>query len=243
MIKVGVIRGGISSEYPVSLATGEHVLSHLRGDELNNKYKTIDILITKDGTWHINGFPMRSLEELHNKVDVVFNALHGDFGEDGKIQQMLDQWNIPYTGSSAFASALGYNKNLSKEYFNNLGIKTPRHFYVPAYDESVDGEKTKYALKVAKFIWEKMPAPWIVKPVSGGSSMGIHVCKTFNSLVFAFEMGIIEGVNVLVEEMIEGREATVGVLEGFRGQDLYAFPSVEIRLPQEKTHFDYEAKY
>ena len=84
MIKVGVIRGGISSEYEVSLKTGSNVLSHLRSDKLNHKYKAIDILIDKEGTWHISGKPV-SISDVFHSVDVIFNALHGDFGEDGKV--------------------------------------------------------------------------------------------------------------------------------------------------------------
>ena len=105
MIKVGVVRGGPSSEYEVSLKTGANVLSHLRGDKLNSIYKTIDILIDKNGIWHKNGIPT-TIEKIFHSVDVIFNALHGDYGEDGKIQQVFDQWQIPYTGSGAFASAL-----------------------------------------------------------------------------------------------------------------------------------------
>ena len=93
MIRVGVIRGGPSSEYEVSLNTGANVLSHLRGDVLREKYKPVDILIDKDATWHVNGKPI-TLEHVSNNVDVIFNALHGEFGEDGKVQQMLNQWKI-----------------------------------------------------------------------------------------------------------------------------------------------------
>ena len=88
MIRVGVIRGGISSEYEVSLNTGANVLSHLRSDIMNEKYKPIDILIDRDGTWHMQGRPV-TLDHISNSVDVIFNALHGDFGEDGKDRKSV----------------------------------------------------------------------------------------------------------------------------------------------------------
>ena len=119
MIKVGVVRGGPSSEYEISLQTGANILSHLRAQKLNKNYKAIDILIDKNGDWYKNGIPV-TIEQIFNSVDVIFNALHGEYGEDGKIQQVLDQWGIPYTGSGSFASASGFNKALAKKQFEIL---------------------------------------------------------------------------------------------------------------------------
>jgi D-alanine-D-alanine ligase len=242
MIRVGVIRGGISGEYEVSLASGAQVLSNLRSDEMNKKYSAVDIFIDRDGVWHINGIPTM-MDKIIHKVDVIVNALHGDYGEDGKVQQILEQWHIPYTGSGPFASAVGYNKFLTKQEFTKLGIKTPRHILFPVYQEDFDGPKNEYALKKAKEVWERLPPPWIVKPLTGGSSMGVHVCKTFPALVEAFKVGVNEKVSVLVEEFINGKEATVGVIDNFRGQKVYALPPIEIRIPKTATFFDNEVKY
>ena len=242
MIKVGVIRGGVSSEYEVSLKTGSNVLSHLRGEKLSSIYKPIDILIDKEGVWHIGGKPV-SIEDVFNSVDVIFNALHGDFGEDGKVQQMLDMWKIPYTGSTAFASALGYNKALAKEQFISLGIKTPDYLIIPKYKEDTNGELEIYSRKIAKSIHDKLSPPWIVKPLSGGSSVGMRMCKTYPELLNAFLDGINMEVDVIVEEVILGKEATVGVVDNFRNKKLYVLPSVEIRIPKTKSFFDFEAKY
>lgn len=241
MIKVGVIRGGISSEYEVSLKTGSNVLSHLRGDKLNKKYKPIDILIDKEGTWHISGKPV-SVSDVFHSVDVIFNALHGDFGEDGKVQQILDQWKIPYTGSSAFASSLGYNKVLAKEQFLKLGIKTPNYLAIPKYEEE-DGSIDSYAVSISKKIHDKLSPPWILKPLSGGSSVGMRICRTYVDLIDAFLEGINTETDILVEEMIEGKEATVGVINNFRDKAVYVLPTVEIRIPKNKSFFDFEAKY
>lgn len=242
MIKVGVIRGGISGEYKVSLASGAEVLSHLRSDKLNNKYKAVDIFIDQDGVWHINGIPT-TMDKIIHKVDVIINALHGDYGEDGKVQQELENWNIPYTGSGPFASAIGYNKFLTKQEFTKLGINTPRHILFPVYQEDFDGPRDEYASKKAREVWERLPPPWIVKPLTGGSSMGVHVCKTFQSLTDAFQEGVNEKVSVLVEEFIKGKEATVGVIDDFRGKKVYTLPPIEIRIPKTSTFFDNDIKY
>ena len=242
MLRVGVIRGGVSGEYEVSLASGAQVLLHLRSDKLKDKYKAVDIFIDQDGIWHINGIPT-PIDKVVPKVDVIINALHGDYGEDGKVQQELERWNIPYTGSGPLASAIGYNKFLSKQEFAKLGINTPRHILFPVYQEDFDGLREEYAAKKAKEVWERLPPPWIVKPLTGGSSMGMHICKTFKSLVSAFEVGVNEKVSVLVEEFIKGKEATVGVIDEFRGKKVYALPPIEIRIPKTSSFFDNEVKY
>ncbi|MFA6251441.1 MAG: D-alanine--D-alanine ligase [Candidatus Paceibacterota bacterium] len=242
MIKVGVIRGGISGEYEVSLASGAQVLEHLRSDKMNKKYKPVDIFIDRDGIWHVSGIPT-TMDKIIHKVDVIVNALHGDYGEDGKVQQLLEQWGIPYTGSGPFASAIGYNKLLTKQEFSKLGINTPRHILFPAYQEDFDGPKDKYALSKAREVLERLPPPWIVKPLTGGSSMGMHICKTFQSLIDAFKDGVNGKVSVLVEEFIKGKEATVGVIDNFRGKDIYTLPPIEIRIPKTSAFFDNEVKY
>jgi D-alanine-D-alanine ligase len=242
MIRVGVVRGGISSEYDVSLNTGANVLSHLQGDKLNSKYKAIDILIDKDGAWHVKGKPV-TMEQVSNSVDVIFNALHGDFGEDGKIQQMLEQWSIPYTGSGPFASAVGYNKILAKEEFAKLGIQTPKYFVYESYNQDKGESVEDYAKRTAKNIWEKLSPPWVVKLPSSGSSVGVQICKTFPELVTALSESESSDGTILIEEMIEGKEATVPVVDDFRGKKYYVLPPVEIRVPKHKTFFDYDAKY
>lgn len=242
MIKVGVIRGGISGEYEVSLASGAQVLEHLRSDILKDKYHAIDIFIDRDGVWHINGVPI-TLDKVAQKVDVIVNALHGDYGEDGKVQQELELWGIPYTGSGPLSSAIGYNKFLTKQEFSKLGINTPRHILFPAYQDDFDGPSEKYPERKAREVWEQLPPPWIVKPLTGGSSMGVHVCKTFQDLVDAFEEGMSQKVSVLVEEFIKGKEATVGVVNNFRGKNVYTLPPIEIRIPKTSTFFDNNVKY
>lgn len=242
MIRVGVMRGGPSREYEVSLATGANVLSHLRSDDFKDKYSAIDIFIDKDGAWHVGGRPV-SIEDISKKVDVVFNAMHGDFGEDGKVQTLLDQWKIPYTGSRAFPSALGYNKVLAKQEFKKLGIKTPEYLLLVLDEKARAKSPRDLAKEQARFVWSKMAPPWVVKPVASGSSVGVKVCKTFPELEDAVLDCVNDDTDIFIEEMIEGKEATVGVVEGLRGKKLYTLPPIEIRVPKHKKFFDYDAKY
>lgn len=241
MIKVGVIRGGISDRCEASLNNGAQVISCLRGDSMCNKYKAIDIFVDREGLWHVNGIPI-SMDQIVKKVDLIINTLQGDYGEDGKVQQLLEQWNIPYTGSGPFVSAVSYNKFLTKQEFEKLGIKTPRHMLFPAYHKDFDEPIDRYSQNKAREVWEKLPPPWVVKPLTGGSSMGVHVCKTFQSLVEAFEEGVNQKVSILVEEFIKGREASVEVINNFRNKNVYTLPPIEIKIPESKLFFDNELK-
>ncbi|MCX6752999.1 MAG: ATP-grasp domain-containing protein [Candidatus Nomurabacteria bacterium] len=232
MIKVGVIRGGFSSEYETSLRTGENVLSHLRRDPANAmKYTVYDILLDKEGVLHLHGLPI-SIQDLSKRVDVVVNALHGEFGEDGRMQQLLEQHHIPYTGSKALSSSIGFNKVLLKNEIKKLGLKTPQHFIISAYQESMDGELVEYAQKKAKEVFRKLSPPWIIKPLSSGSSFGIHICNTLPELIKTFQNTEVHSVSLIVEELISGKKAHMNVIENFRGKELYSLPSVEIREDQ-----------
>ena len=229
------MRGGPSAEHDVSLKTGENVLKHLL-----EKYKGIDLILNKDGQLYADG-NFSDIRRLHSSVDVVFNALHGYFGEDGKIQQMLDSFGISYTGSGALASALAMNKVLSREFFKKVGLKIPKAIIVK------EGEPIEEA---AHKIFRTMNPFWVVKPASGGSSIGINIARNFQDLIQAIKNAFVldlpagrQGSTVIVEEYIKGREATCGILENFRGQEHYALPVIEIIPPSQKNFFDYECKY
>ena len=120
-IRVGVLRGGPSGEYEVSLKTGATVLNNLSQD----KYNPREIFIDKNGEWHVYGLPVKPHDALTH-IDVVFNALHGSYGEDGKVQHLLEMHGIPFTGSGSFSSALGMNKVLMKEVLVKNIIRTTR---------------------------------------------------------------------------------------------------------------------
>jgi D-alanine-D-alanine ligase len=227
-IRVGVLRGGPSDEYEVSLKTGATILNNLPAE----KYAPKEIFIDKNGNWHVEGRPVQPSDALTH-IDVVVNALHGHYGEDGKVQHILESLGIPFTGSGSFASAVGMNKLISKDIFRNNKIKTPQHKVI----ESRDGLTNELILEIFK----SFPLPVIVKPSASGSSVGVTLVKDFKSFESAILKAFEHGNIVMIEEYIPGIEATVGVINDFRDHELYALPPVEIRPRQE--FFDYDAKY
>src|SRR3990167_8182794 len=118
-IRVGVFRGGPSLEHEVSLKTGESVLRNLPA-----KYSAKDIFINKEGEWYLDGKPAHH-DQIFRQIDVVFNALHGEYGEDGKVQQLLETFGVPYTGSGVIASVLGMNQILATQAWEIARLKGP----------------------------------------------------------------------------------------------------------------------
>lgn len=226
--RVGVIRGGPSSEYEVSLKTGAAVLKNLP-----EKYEPVDIFIAKKGEWYSRGLITRP-ERVLPHIDVAFIALHGKYGEDGQIQKMLESHRVPYAGSEPLSSALGINKHLAKEAFKKQGLKVPYHTLLRG------GEMNERQIVDA---YRKIPQPCIVKPVDGGSSVGICLARGFFEFKRALKNAALHSPTVLVEEFISGKEATCGIIEHFRDTPHYALPPIEIVPPRGKTFFDYDAKY
>lgn len=236
--RVGVLRGGVSPEYNVSLKTGGVVLKHLP----TGKYAPVDILITKDGQWHVNGLPA-DLPKVSRNVDIVFNALHGEYGEDGKVSALLDHFSIPYTGSKAFPSAIGMNKVLAKEFFTKAGMKTPVSRVIQNFGIEEEEERERAARETAFEIFRTITPPWIVKPISGGSSVGMQIIASYPKLMETILSAAEASTDLLLEEFIRGKEATCGVIDSFRGKETYSLLPVEIRPASGHIFFDYEAKY
>ncbi len=230
MLRVGIMRGGPSSEYEVSLKTGGSVLAHIPRD----KYQPFDILVDREGDWHIDGFPT-TLEKTARHLDVVFNAMHGEFGEDGTVQRILDQFGVVYTGSRAFASAIAMNKAIAKYYFKQAGLKTPECRVVRGGGDIYHEARRVFATLVG---------PYVVKPAGTGSSIGVSLVYDFASLVSALNEALSLGSIAIVEEYIEGREVTCGVVEGLSKPDaIYPLLPIEIIPPDHTSFFDYGAKY
>ncbi|MBI3075332.1 MAG: D-alanine--D-alanine ligase [Parcubacteria group bacterium] len=226
--RVGVIRGGPSNEYEVSLKTGAAVLKNLP-----EKYEPVDIFIDKKGEWYARGVVTRP-ERILSHLDVAFIALHGKYGEDGQIQKLLATHRVPYVGSESLPSALGLNKHLAKEAFKKHGLRVPYHTLLRG------GELNERQIVDA---YRRIPQPSVVKPVDGGSSVGVYLARDFFEFKRALKNAALHSSLVLVEEFIPGTEATCGVVERFRGAAQYALPPIEIVPPRGKTFFDYEAKY
>ncbi len=179
--KIAIILGGISEESKISMKTGNEVFKHLK-----NRYETKKFRVTSNVKILIKDLMLY-------QPDVVFNALHGKFGEDGQIQAILNALKIPYTHSGFVASLIGMNKKLSKLIFEHEGILCPK-------GRILNSNKFK-TLKKYQF-------PIIIKPNDGGSSVNILRINKKSDLLKVKLKG-----DFLVEEFIEGREITVGILE------------------------------
>lgn len=223
------MRGGPSSEYDVSLKSGATILNALDRE----KYEPRDLFISRQGEWHAGGIALPPERALAG-VDVAFNVIHGAFGEDGRVQRLLERHAVPYTGADAFASIIAFNKERTKDIARRAGIKVA-HGVVA--EPGGDVERQAFEL------FRSFPHPAIVKPVVGGSSVATTLADSYHAL----EHGLREAFKVapaaLVEEFIRGREATVGVVDGFRGQPAYALLPVEIASPPGHAFFSWDAKY
>ncbi len=200
---VAVLMGGISAERDVSLKSGAAICNALKASGFN--VTQVDICEAK-------------VPELHDNIEAVFIALHGNFGEDGEIQALLDKLKIPYTGSGSIASFNAFDKHLTKQILISNGLPTPDYTLV------VDvPEKSMFGY------------PVVVKPLAQGSSIGIKKAMNYHELKSAVKFILDLGDTAMIEKFIEGRELTVGILDG------KALPAIEIKAPN--GWYGYEAKY
>lgn len=220
MKRIGIIRGGISGAYDLSLKTGGAVAQALH----EAGFEAIDMLLDKEGVLHIKGVPA-DMEKAQASVDYVWNALHGEFGEDGGIQKLLDSYGLPYSGSGVATSALAFNKNTAKEYAQNLGIKTPVSMLLMPDEGSSVAEMTAR-------IYKTMAPPWVVKPLYGSGSIKTFFAFTPLDLSQIVEEAISHNQPFLVEQYIEGTEVAVGVIEDFRNKKDYVLPVVDVDSPK-----------
>lgn len=229
--RVAVLRGGPSEEYDVSLRTGSAVLGSI--DRV--LYEPVDIIITKAGEWLIDG-RLRYPEHVLPTFDVVFIALHGTYGEDGTVQRLLDRFGVPYTGSSAYASSIAMHKGYTKEHIRTLPLRLAEHRIV-SYDPHTS------TARLAGEIRERFGPQYVIKPVSSGSSVGVTIVRDTLNLASALEHAFQAYETLIVEEYIEGKEVTCGVVERFRGHTLYALPPILIVPPPHAEFFDANVKY
>lgn len=227
-LRIGVLRGGPSPEYDVSLKSGANILK-----ELSKNFEPLDIFIDKKGDWYLRGKIIQP-ENILPYLDVVWNSLHGTYGEDGTVQYILESHKVPFTGSSRLPSAISMNKKMTKDIVRGAGIKTPIEDIVRKGEVIKDRAKT---------IYNTIPRPHVIKPIASGSSLSLHFSDSLGELISSLENVLQNHEAALVEEYVSGREATCAVLENFRGKEIYSFPVVEI-IPLEKSKFfDYSAKY
>ncbi|MCR4281038.1 MAG: ATP-grasp domain-containing protein, partial [Candidatus Kaiserbacteria bacterium] len=225
-IIVGVLRGGTSKEYNLSLKTGANILSALP----ENKYDTRDILVDKSGVWHSRGIPMEAPRALA-QIDIVINGLHGGVGEDGTVQRLLDRSGVAYTGSRAGGSQLSLNKIRAREILQEAGLRMPRAVSFNLENELTTGE-------MAQAVFSQFGPPYIAKPASEGASHGVIFVLNLLELPDAIGDVLDEFGAVIVEEYIRGDEVSAGTIEDFRGQELYALPPAHVRIPDGARFLD-----
>ena len=208
--KILIISGGISNEREISLKTGKQVSIEL----LKNNYK---VKIVE---------PNYKLSEVIKKFKpkIIFNALHGQFGEDGYIQTILETTNIPYTHSGVLSSAIAMDKNLSKKIFINNKILTPKYFMY--YFDKSKKDLINYINKYLGF-------PVVVKPVNEGSSVNVYICTKIN--IFKKIKLLKDYKKIIIEKFIPGREIQAAIIGS---KKLGA-----IELKPKRKFYDYEAKY
>lgn len=229
--RVAVLRGGPSEEFAESMRSGSAVLNALK--QLDFSYK--DIVVTKKGEWLENGF-IKDPESALKAVDVVFVALHGQYGEDGQVQRILERSKIPFTGSRALSSAIAFNKELTKRTLKSHNINMPKHRHVsraelPHLDEEIP------------YIISEIGNELFVKPVANGSSLGARYAPNETTLRAVLAELLERYDQVLIEQFIRGREATVGILDNFRNESIYSLPVIEIIPPGGEPFFSHENKY
>ena len=208
--KVLILSGGISKERLISLDTGNQVFKELKKNGYRVKISEPDNYLEKN----IKIF----------KPNVIFNALHGQFGEDGYIQTILDKFKIPYTHSSAIASSIAMDKEISKKLFIKNKIKTPK-FFTYSYDIT----KSNLIKKINK----DLRFPVVIKPLNEGSSVNVYISskKTLDKILYKLKVY----KKVLIEEFIGGREIQVAIMGD---KKLGA-----IELKPKRKFYDYQAKY
>jgi D-alanine-D-alanine ligase len=227
-LNILVLTGGPSSEHEVSLRTAQMILKNLDP----RKYKASLAIIQKNGKWRFHpgekslqmGDAIKRIALSH--FDLAFIAMHGLFGEDGRIQAVLDWAGIPYVGSGVASSAMAMNKEISNVLYEVNGLRVPHYVVL--------NRRPKTNISGIGF-------PLVVKPVNGGSSVGISIVKTKKELNKAISAALKEDDRVMLQEYIKGREFTCGVLEGRDGKP-FALPPTEI-IPKVSSFFDYRAKY
>ncbi len=212
---VGVLMGGCSAERDISFKSGRAVCKAL--GEAGCKVIAVEINSTDE----------KEIVSLLEKsaVDVMFVALHGEFGEDGGIQAILEKMGIPYTGSDVRTSRLAMNKVLTKDVLNQNGMVLPRS-QVISKNEDMPSEDILRSLG---------GLPLVVKPACGGSSIGITIVREKERLTGAMDLAFQHGQEIIMEQYVVGREIAAGIL----GEE--ALPLVEIR--PKSSFFDFKAKY
>lgn len=221
--KVIVLEGGFNEEHLVSMKTSREVKKSL--SNLNIEFISLTV----------NPVTFEEDIKKFKKNFICFNALHGTFGEDGEIQKILDKNGFKYTHSNSKSSYMGFNKEVTKNKLKELKILTPKYLILNYHEIDID---------TLLLIFKKL-GPFIMKPVSSGSSFGIKIFKNKKSIV-TFSENLINNIQIyknhnklIFEEFIEGRELTVAVIE----EKGISTPLEVTEIISQNEFFDYDSKY
>ena len=215
-IRVAVLAGGWSGEREVSLKSGKAVYA-----ALNRERYDVTIYDPRDD--------LGVLIKTKAEIDLAFILLHGKFGEDGRVQGMLDVLHIPFVGSGVLASAMAMNKRIAKDVFRGVGLRVAAEVIL----------KEEEKLSVKRLI-DTLGSSLVIKPVAEGSSIGISIAHGREEILKGIEKAFQYDGEVMVEEYLDGREITCCVLGN---EVLETLPVVEIVPDISYKFFDYEAKY
>ena len=207
-----VLMGGLSGERKISFLTGKACSKALK----KKGYKVVDL--------DAKGYFVDELKQLKPKI--VFNALHGKYGEDGFVQSILESLKIPYTHSGVLSSSLAMDKELSRLIFIKNNLKVPKYFLL---QKDHQGNSNK------KFNNKKIKFPIVIKPINEGSSLGVSICKNKKQFTNKYKKLMENYDRILVEEYIPGREIQVAVM----GEKALG----AIELVPRRQFYDYTAKY
>jgi D-alanine-D-alanine ligase len=228
---IGIFCGGYSSEWEISLKSAQTIQ-----DNFPEPYRVIKILVSKEG-WksevdgQVFAFDMNTMSVLGKeklRIDAGLVYVHGDPGENGKIQALLEMHSIPHINSGPLASALSFDKWYCNQFLKGFDIHVAKSLFLSSKDDFSPEE-----------IAEKLGLPVFVKPSDSGSSYGISKVKRISDISLALENAFKEGKTVVIESFLDGKEVTCGVYR--RKDGVYALPLTEIA--SENEFFDYEAKY
>lgn len=219
MEKLGIIYGGNSYEHDVSVKSKNSFIKNV-----NKKYEISEIYIDKKNNWYENNKKIDNIIEYLKKFDIIFPLIHGNIGEDGKLQGLFETFNIKYTGSNTISSALAMDKGFCKIILDKYNIKQVPYIIVD--------KKSKI-----KEIIEKFKYPVIIKPANGGSSIGINIAYNTKELIKGLNNAFQYDKKVIIEKYITARELEIGVINN---NGLITSSIGEIKS---NGFYDYEAKY
>ena len=214
--KILVVLGGVSSEREISLRSGRACIRALK----KLKY---EVLVFDPAKEHLS-----KIKQYKNKVDLIFNSLHGRDGEDGIVQSYFEYFKIPYTHSGIISSMNSMDKIISKKIFQKNNILTPNYV-------SLDSVNYKKYLNIKVLKKLNLNYPMVVKPSNEGSSIGVEICKNFDQLKLSVIKLIKNYKSLIVENYISGQEIQVAVINN------RALGAIE--LQPKRKFYDYKAKY